>query len=255
MVFRPRLESVYFGEGQYPRLARVLDYTARTHCPGWDVRVRRLDGHTLRAASGSESHAHNHHKLQAWCAAVRDAPHGTPILLVDTDTFVVAPLDPLWDTPFAFAYTVRAASKYPLNGGVVAVRAGHASRALMEAWLEKDALFLRDAEAHRPWRMKYGGINQASLGAVLETGGVSDHALVVGLPCLEWNCEDTCWERFGPATRVVHVKSALRMAVFGIASAARLRPLVAAWRRAEQAAEAEANTQGLAPGPGGTGRP
>ena len=54
----PRLVSCYFGSGaagQWPRLARVLELSARRHCPEWQVDVRaivptRLSVPTLTAA-------------------------------------------------------------------------------------------------------------------------------------------------------------------------------------------------------------
>lgn len=230
---RPRLEAVFFGDGQYPRLARALALSAQRHCPGWDVNVRRIDPH-VRAASGNEADAANHHKLCEWRRLVEGAHDGARILLVDADTFVTAPLDSLWEREFDLAYTVRDASRsrFPLNAGVVAVRVGPATRRFMDAWSERDAAFLRDIEARGPWRQRYGGQNQASLGAILESGLAAALGLKVAtLPCLEWNAEDTSWERFNPAvTKIVHVKGALRMAVFGIASSQHVRPLARMWR-------------------------
>ena len=228
-----RLESVFFGSGQYPRLARVLEHTARRHSPGWEVRVRRVDPGALRAASGSQSHADNAWKLRCWRDIVAQVDIGAELLLVDVDTFVTGPLDPLWDLEFDVAYTARSEARFPLNAGVLAARVGPGARRFFDAWVELDSAFLRDAEAHRPWRQRYGGMNQASLGALLEGGAAG--ARVVALPCAVWNCEDTCWERFDPAaTRIVHVKSALRMAVFGIASAPRVRKLARLWLELER---------------------
>jgi hypothetical protein len=234
----PRLESVYFGGGQYGRLAAVLAHTARRYCPAWDVNVRRIEPHTLRAASGNASDADNHHKLTEWRRIVAEAPDGARILLVDADTFVTAPLDPLWDRAFDVAYTARASSPFPLNAGVVAIRVGPESRRFMAAWLARDAAFLADTELRRPWRKRYGGMNQASLGALLESGqsetlGVS----IAALPCAEWNCEDTSWATFDPTvTRIVHVKSGLRMAVFNIvAGTPKTRLLARIWREIDAA--------------------
>lgn len=67
---------------------------------------------------------------------------------------------------------------------------------------------------HRRWRKQYGGISQASLGAILARGDADDLNLVE-LPCQEWNCEDSSWSMFDEHTRIVHVKSALRRAAFG----------------------------------------
>jgi hypothetical protein len=236
---RARLEAVHFGGGQYPRLAAVLALTARRHAPDWDVRVQQIPPHNLRAATGSDSHAANHHKLQAWERIAASAPDGARVLLVDADTFVTGPLDGIWEQAFDVAYTARDAARYPLNAGVIALRVGPETRAFMAAWLAQDALFLRDREAAHTWRQRYGGQNQASLGAILEAGVHTGRGLhLVALPCAEWNCEDTTWARFGPATRIVHVKSALRLDAFDVARTPKTRTLAAMWRALDAEARA-----------------
>jgi hypothetical protein len=240
-----RLVSFYFGGGQYERLAAVLEMTARRHCPDWSIEVLRIDPPALRAASGRDSDAANHYKLARWVQACHEARDGEQLLLVDADTFVNAPLDPLWDGMFDFGYTVRPSdARYPLNAGVIAVRAGGPARRLMDAWLAQDAVFLEDAEALRPWRARYGGMNQASLGALLDTGvAFAVGAGIALLPCLEWNCEDSTWERFdAERTRIVHVKSGLRQAALGDWPARpKTRELASMWRALDvQARHAQA---------------
>ena len=231
MTTAPRFESVWFhGDShQYSRLARVLEHTVREHCPGWYVNVTEVEPTAVRGPSGTQSHADNSWKLGHWARFVVEAPDGARLLLTDVDMFVTRDLDPLWDVDFDIAYTVRPADcRLPLNGGVVAVRVSPMTRAFMEAWLATDRQFLADPEEHRPWRKKFGGMNQASFGRMLASpGGVKFAAL----PCLEWNCEDSSWVDFDPeVTRIVHVKSALRMAVFGIGPRARkVKPLARMW--------------------------
>ena len=232
MTTAPRFESVWFRGNslQYPRLARVLEHTARKHCPGWYVNVTEVEPTAVKGPSGTQSHADNSWKLGYWARLVTDAPEGARLLLADVDTFVVRNLDVLWTKDFDVAYTVRPAScRLPLNGGVVAVRVSELTRDFMRAWLATDRRFLADPEEHRPWRKRYGGMNQSSFGYMLTSpGGVKFAAL----PCLEWNCEDSSWVDFdSEVTRIVHVKSALRMAVFGIGPRARkVKPLARMWR-------------------------
>lgn len=233
------LHCVWFGDEQYRRLARVLDKTARRWCPGWRVEVREVQSPPpgLQSASGAQAHADNHHKLRYWEEAVRTEREGTNLLLLDADTFVNAPLDPLWDYAFDFAYTERpAGTKFPLNAGVVAVRCNAEGRAFMHTWLRADEILFRDRDLHYTWKKRYGGMNQASLGLVLESlRTASDPPRVAALPCREWNCEDTGWKDFGPGTRIVHVKSALRMTVFGTGFVQSTQPLARTWRDLETA--------------------
>lgn len=61
---------------------------------------------------------------------------------------------------------------------------------------------------------------------------------LIGIPCREWNCEDSAWNAFDPGrTRIVHVKSALRRALFDRTAEDMARPgvarLVEMWRGLE----------------------
>lgn len=240
------LDACYFGGGhadQWPRLARALAWSARQHLPGWTVQVRQLPmPPALDYPNHTDSHIANTHKLAAWARLVAEAPDGARVALLDADMLILRSLDPVWDLAFDVAYTVRRAAKLPLNAGVMFVRVSPDTRAFLRAWATENERLLWHPTEHRIWRKKYGGINQASLGLLLERG---DHGLQFAtLPCLEWNCEDTTWSAFDPAvTRILHIKSALRRTVFGLAPSVRaLAPLVALWTQAERAAHEEAHT-------------
>lgn len=235
----------------YERLARTLEYTARQHCPGWDVTVERLDEAALPPlvpASGNPSHVWNTWKLDWWRDRVLGAPDGARVLLIDGDTFVTRPLDPIWDLDFDVAYTLRA--KYekvrglagvrtrgggiPFNAGVIFLRVSERTRAFMRSWSETNLRFLRDAQEHEPWRKVYAGINQAALGYLLEQGEHGCH--IAELPCAEWNLVE--WGLYEPeVTRIVHVKSSLRRATFAMPGAARSErylQLSKLWERTER---------------------
>ena len=234
-----QLRSVYFGGGQYPRLAAVLDRTARQHCPGWRVVVERVQESTLRRRDGNAGFSDNAWKLRQWCRIVDSAPEGDEILLVDADVFILAPLDELWNKPFDFLYTVRSeAAPFPLNAGVVAVRVNEATRSFMRLWVHKDHELFSDPDAHRQWRKKYGGMNQASLGALLECGSaLSSWLRVETAPCREWNaCDPEDWSRVDERTKIVHVKSDLRATLFSVVVSRNLLSLSRLWTSAERSA-------------------
>jgi hypothetical protein len=236
----PRLFSCYFrgdaGE-QFPRLARVLEHTAREHCQGWTIDVRAITPPPAPAADGTAAYEHNTQKLDAWARLVWELPDGAQVLLIDTDTQILRPLDAVWEQPFDIAITRRPATcKLPFNAGVVFARGSAASRAFMLRWRDENRRMLTDMVYHRPWRRRFGGINQAALGCTLETIDRSTIA-IAELPCREWNCEDSTWSQFDPAvSRILHIKSALRQQLFLLRpSIADLRPLVTQWRRIERA--------------------
>jgi hypothetical protein len=239
----PRLESCYFTElrnDPWTRLARNLAFTAAEHCQGWTVRVAALPPYRQSSAMPGialiDGYTANTYKLDHWCQVVQDAADGTELLLIDTDTLILRPLDDVWAQPFDLAYTVRPA-RFPFNGGVVFLRVSAATRAFVLRWRDENRRLFRDKAAHQIERRKYGGINQAAFGALLERGEATD-LRIVRLPCAEWNCEDSTWASFDPAvTRILHVKSMLRKAVLGFAGAPpALKALVQVWRTIDRAA-------------------
>lgn len=239
-ITRPRLISYYFpgdAPDQFSRLARVLRFTAAAHCPEWAIEVQQIEPEPCRAADGTAAYEHNTQKLDAWAAAVGAAADGERILLIDADTMIARPLDDVWADSFDLAYTVRPLrTRLPLNAGVIFLRVSDRTRAFLARWRDENRRMLRDRLHHQAWRTRYGGINQAALGAVLESEAVRGVSLLQ-LPCVEWNCEDSTWADFDPnRTRIVHLKSSLRMAVFHGHSSAGLKPIITAWRRQEQAA-------------------
>jgi len=236
-----RLVSCYFGGEDWNRMARVLEFGARRHCPGWDVDVRRIDPprptHSLSA-----NKVGNTRKLDWWAEQVQAASDGAQLLLIDTDTMILGPLDAAWGESFDLAYTFRdgqVTGRFPLNAGVIFLRVSDRVRAFMGRWREENRLMLADPRRHAPWYRRFGGMNQSALGKLLTEG--ADRALGVQLgrlPCSRWNAENTTWERFDPATtRIVHLKNGLRLAALAkAANAPRFKPLVRLWRGLEREA-------------------
>jgi hypothetical protein len=210
----PRLESVWFGGGAYARMAAVLASTVAEHAPGWRVNIERVDEKTLaRHMLANQSHAAKAHALKHWNAIVQASEIGDRLLLIDADTFLVNPIDDIWNLDFDLAYTVKA-SKYPFNSGVVFLRVSEPVKALVSRWAEINRDMLALSRNHMPWRRRFGGINQAAFGKLLQEP-IAATVNIIGVPCAEWNCEDSAWGEFDPErTRIVHVKSALRRAIF-----------------------------------------
>jgi nucleotide-diphospho-sugar transferase len=229
-------DRTYDPGGQYPRLAKVLEHTACQHCPAWRHQIEVVP--PPPRVGISVALPANVHKMTRWVTVLEACDDGEAVLFLDVDTMILRALDPIWDQPFDFAYTVKPPSqRFPFNTGVVAVRASDRVRAFFRRWHAECLRMLPDSARayHQRWRAKFGGIHQAALGAVLTAGGASD-LQVLTLPCREWNCEDTTWERFDPAiTRIVHCKSALRATIFGVGSPTRrVLPLARLWHQLEK---------------------
>jgi len=237
---RPQLHAVYFGiDPQWARLARVLEYSAHQHCPGWDIDVRAITPAPCHPPARTAAHAAyvaNTQKLDEWTRLVDQAPDGDRLALLDADTMVLRTLDAVWDQVFDVAYTVRTSSRFPINAGVIFVRVSDRTRAFMAAWRDENHRQLGDPARHQRWRRQYGGMNQAALGALLEQRGGPD-VKFLRLPCVEWNAEESAWPAVDRArTRIVHLKSGLRRALFHGTSARSLLALVHIWRTFERAA-------------------
>lgn len=216
---RPEGRSTAWPGSWYARQAGVLNYSARLNSPNWTVQVQKIGPPPSRpvALMGPTriSFIYNTHKLEHWKNEVMKAPEGEGLLLIDSDTMVLHPLDPIWDLDFDVAITTkRNITRIPLNGGVVFLRVNDRSRAFMECWWRWNLKLLSDARMHHRYRQIYAGMNQAALGAVLEKKDFGG-AKVVEIPCMDWNCETACWKFFDPAKtpRIVHVKGGIRRAL------------------------------------------
>lgn len=238
---RPMLYAPYFGGEDYIRLARVLEYTARQHCPDWIIRVEQATP-PVRIGGQNDSHRVNTQKMDCWIDVLQRAADGEHILFLDADTFIVRPLDALWTKPFDMAYTVKPGAWPPFNTGVVAVRVSSKIRDWFYLWHVEQLRMLSDGLYHHPYHRRYGGTHQAALGALLERRqqprGYGQDLEILGLPCLEWNCENSAWADFNPRlTRIVHVKETIRKAVFKrVKPELAVYPVVRAWRQAEEQA-------------------
>lgn len=233
----PRLVSCYFGASgdAWQRMADVLRYTAEQRCRHWHRTIEAIGPATGKSAIGAYQHAANVHKQAYWEHVVKKAPDGTQMLLIDADTVILRPLDPVWEFSFDLAYTFRVQSRFPLNGGVVFLRVNSKTREFMRRWRERSEVNLADPNARNTWRRDYGGVAQAAMVTLLNQ---QDHGLALQrLPCLEWNCEDSAWGHFMPlSTRILHIKSALRHCVFGTKSIhiPAIKRLAARWRAIEE---------------------
>ena len=219
----------WWGGKDWDRAAAVLAGSLRRHCPEWGQSFAELRHPPSSKIIG------NSLKLASWADALDHLPNGLRVVLLDADLFVRAPLDPIWEEDFDIAITARPeGARYPFNCGVVALRLSNVTRAAIREWQRMDARLWRDRPLLAKWRAKYGGINQAALGALLESGSLSD-LRIRPLPCAVWNCEDSTWANSENA-RIVHLKDNLGRCALGYRT--NLQPQVQAladeWRRAEK---------------------
>ena len=235
-----RLAAVVFansnGRSDYPRLARALERSVAANSPRTPITIHRPRAQhaRLEALHGDPRDGRrkglidNTQKMVAWNAVIQSARPGEVVGLLDCDTLVLGDLRAVLDLDFRVTYTVRPPhARFPFNSGVVFARIGKAVKRFFAEWEAKNLSLLADRDAHRPFRYKYGGINQAALGAMIE----ARPDLVTPIPCEVWNCEDSSWPAFGSATKVLHIKGRLREACLGRREPMEeIRAMVETWR-------------------------
>jgi hypothetical protein len=173
--------------------------------------------------------------IESWHEAVATAEDGERLLLIDTDTMVLRPLDGIWGAWHDMTIT-DARKMFAFSTGVVAVTVSDAVRDFFGTWRDAQRRLLLDDPASMTWREKYGGINQAALGMVM-----GDALLRIRrLPTIEWNCEHSWWEE-ATDPRIVHLCGRLRELIFaqpGTSIPAELHRWVDLWHNLEQEAAA-----------------
>lgn len=207
----------------YARMAAVLEHTARKHNPRAEVRVWNFDPNPTNRSDAFVT------KAREWTRVINDAPDGTEIVLLDTDTMVLGDLQSAFDLFDGFAaVTTRGIGReewVTLNSGVLFVRASDFARMWFATWERRTLPWTKRNEPHR---IRFG--DQNALIEMCQSRGTRPHPL----PCVIWNAEQHCWPPVD-GCRVVHVKSDARRILFG----GRLHGNFGADRVAEMWLEAE----------------
>lgn len=118
------------------------------------------------------------------------------------------------DYDFDIAITVKEEghnTRCRINGGIIFVRNTPEAKAWIAEFNNVNKRMYEDLEFHNKWIKKYFGMNQSAMGYMLET---YDKARVIELPTVIWNNCDPDWNYITDETVFVHIKSALRDAVF-----------------------------------------
>jgi hypothetical protein len=123
-------------------------------------------------------------------------------IFVDCDMMMLADISDGFGFVKDVGYTIRKPTKLPFNGGVVFMRYTDYAKEFLSKWREVNERMYHDAVFHNKYRSKYGGINQASFGWMLENGYHADKVPEVYNLCQPF----IDWEN----AKMIHVKSGLR---------------------------------------------
>jgi hypothetical protein len=206
----------YPGDTRYEKMAKVLEYSAKKYSPNVEFRMIRHEApKTIR---GKTCFASNNLKLQKWVEMLDHI--NDDVILLDCDMAILRDVSNAFDEPgfdIGITYLNDARERLPFNGGTIFVRNTDSAKAFMRKWLEIDNhMYRSDDKLHAHYRDKYAGMNQASLGMLLEHEEMQSGAVIKKLDCHEWNwCRDR-WviPKNGMGPRVLHIKSQTRKNVF-----------------------------------------
>lgn len=134
------------------------------------------------------------------------------IAVCDVDLMFLKPITDIENMSFDIALTVRE-SKTKYNTGLWFCRPTKKTRIFIKKWIRNTHLLMCKFERNLQYILRQGGIDQAGLFMTLEKNPDMD-INIIELPCQEWNATQSEWKYVDEKTRVIHVKSMLREAVF-----------------------------------------
>jgi hypothetical protein len=193
----------------YNRLINALELSIKTNCPD-DI----FERHILEPKDYPDekhikwSYYANSMKLRYWSKLLENETEN--ICFIDGDTIVLGDINHVFDNDYDLAYTLRSKGvRIPVNGGVLFVRSNERSKAFFRKWSEINNRMIKDPVFHKKYYPKYAGINQASFGWMLEN---YTDAKLISVPCAVYNaCDAVDWINPTAETKIIHIKSNLRM--------------------------------------------
>lgn len=200
----------YSQSERYDRLLSVFRKSAEVNCPAAEVVVERIDPpKKTKRKIGLSS---NWHKFKVWNRFVQDQRNGEHVILMDADMLILGDMRPAFSHEFDIGLTVRTKANWKYNGGVVFVKVSEATKDFLRTWGEIDERMYLDEKFHAPYSKKYKGQNQSSLGWMVEH---NETVKIKEFPCAVWNACNEDWQQIDDRTRVIHLKSNLRLACLG----------------------------------------
>jgi hypothetical protein len=205
-----KIVTAYFHRADdYAKLLNVFTLSAQKHMPGIEIETVRFEV-PMRKYGIDPKFNHHMDTYFAFMAKTRAAlKYSDPVCISDNDIMFRGSIEDVWALDFDIAVTTRDHECH-LNTGVFFSRQTPAAKQFIVEWLKhtEEIATLFDIDHIS----RHAGIDQAALFQTLEENKT---AKVLFLPCQFWNAEQTCWKTITNDTRVVHIKSKLRLIIFG----------------------------------------
>ena len=161
---------------------------------------------------GNKGFVFNNLKLKYWVNFLKTkCTMGDNVVLSDLDMMFRSSIDSAFIDDFNIGLTQSNLQSLPINAGVVFVKVSPEAIKFFEKWNEIDnVFFFEDQDLHFKYLLRFGGMNQASLGYTLEN--FSNSAIIKYLPSKEWNCygADLPKSLTENSPKIIHLKDNLR---------------------------------------------
>ena len=187
------------GQNRYKRLLDVFLYSVKKNMP--DATLEVLNIKPMRGVGIDQHLANNRAKMETW--AQIDITE--PTILADCDMLVLQDLSVAFDVVEDVGLTYRTADFPPRNGGMIFLQPTVNANRFLKQWNKVDRFLYGHRIVHELYRKKYAGMNQASLGYLLESG-ILPTLNVTELPCSIWNACNEDWPNISRKTKAVHIK-------------------------------------------------
>lgn len=167
----------------------------------------------------------------AFATAARYALKSKELIAVaDVDLMFIKSIEDVADLDFDIAITVRPKQKRAkYNTGLWFLKPSERSKLFIRKWIQKTNYLMKNFVRFTDYILSKSGIDQASLCMTMDR--IKD-IKIIELPCQEWNATQSEWENVNEKTRVIHIKSQLRLAVFNKKKdiAEYMFPLIKIWK-------------------------
>lgn len=196
----------YPGTNRYNILSKVFEYSVKVNCPEAELEILKVKAPIIKGKVRSKSFASNTLKLDLWLDTLNNTEDN--VVFMDCDMIVLKDISDAFNSDFDVGYTKRTGSRIPYNGGVVFVKNTQKAREFITLWKNINLKMYDDYVFHKPWRNKYGGMNQAAFGYIMEKENY--RAKLKKFGCDIWNACDDNWKKLDDKTKVIHIKGTLR---------------------------------------------
>lgn len=208
-----RIISVAFRSSKdstdYIRLNKVFVASTKYHNPNSSVESYEIE--TVKFNKNKKySFTSNTYKLDKWVKLVENSDD-PEIILSDSDMMCRGDMSDGFNNDFDIAYTIRQPFKdgrLPFNGGIIYLRKNERTIEFLKKWREINNKMYESSSFHSQYRKKYGGINQAAMGYMLNNH--SKMVKLAKLQCETYNSCDINWKNALRKAKMIHIKGRLR---------------------------------------------